>query len=166
MAGFRLNLGPRRVERDVDAELAFHLDMRVQRLVERGMDQKRVAALEILRASPKIPRVFYSGLPDDPDHDVAQRLLPRGPGGMLAFELQGGRAAVDRLIAAMRMIRFAPSLADVATTLSHPASTSHRALDADERRALGIGDGLVRLSAGIEAADDICADLARGLEAL
>jgi cystathionine gamma-synthase len=133
--------------------------------IERHSSNARQVA-EFLRGSPKVRRVFYAGLPDDPDHALAERLLPAGPGGMLAFELEGGRAAVDRFIAALTMIRFAPSLADVATTLSHPASTSHRALSPDDRFALGISDGLVRLSAGIESADDICDDLASGLDAL
>lgn len=149
----------------LDAWLALRglrtLALRVER---HAANAQRVA--EFLAASPRVRRVFYAGLPDDPDQALAVRLLPGGPGGMLAFELDGGAAAVDRLIGGLAMIRFAPSLADVATTLSHPASTSHRSLSPEERTALGIGDGLVRLSVGIESADDICADLARGLDAL
>jgi cystathionine beta-lyase/cystathionine gamma-synthase len=120
-------------------------------------------AAEFLAGHPKVGRVYYAGLPDDADHDCARRVLPHGTGGMLSFELSGGAAAVDRFIASLTMIRFAPSLADVATTVSYPATTSHRALGAEERARVGISDGLVRLSVGIEAADDIVHDLERGL---
>ncbi len=123
-------------------------------------------AAEFLGRHPKVRRVHYAGLKTDPHHDVARRVLPRGTGGMLSFEIDGGRDPVDRFIAALKLIRFAPSLADVATTLSHPASTSHRGLNPGAREKLGITDGLIRLSVGIESPDDICADLERGLAAV
>jgi cystathionine beta-lyase/cystathionine gamma-synthase len=85
---------------------------------------------------------------------------------MLSFELGGGRAEVSRFLGGLTLVRFAASLADVATTLSHPAATSHRSLSDDERARLGISDGLVRVSVGIESPDDICADLERGLAAV
>jgi cystathionine beta-lyase/cystathionine gamma-synthase len=84
---------------------------------------------------------------------------------MLAFELAGGRRAVESFLGSLRLIRFAPSLADVATTVSHPATTSHRALSPQERQAQGISEGLLRLSVGIEGADDLVADLRRALDA-
>ncbi len=120
-------------------------------------------AAEFLDGHPKVERVYYAGLRGDPDYERARRVLPHGSGGMLSFEIPGGATAVDRFIAALTMIRFAASLADVATTLSYPATTSHRALGAAERARIGISDGLVRLSVGIEAADDIVGDLGRGL---
>jgi cystathionine beta-lyase/cystathionine gamma-synthase len=125
-----------------------------------------VCAAEFLAAHPGVARVYYAGLAGDAEHERACRMLPDGAGGMLSFELAGGAAAVDRFIGGLTMIRFAPSLADVSTTVSYPATTSHRGLAAAERERLGITDGLVRLSAGIESADDIVRDLERGLAAV
>jgi cystathionine gamma-synthase len=84
---------------------------------------------------------------------------------MLSVELRGGEAAVDRLVGALRLVRLAPSLGDVATTVSHPARTSHRGLGAAQREAMGIGGGLLRISAGIEALDDLVADFRQALQA-
>lgn len=98
------------------------------------------------------------------DGAVARRILRNSGAAILAFEIPGGAAAVDRLIRRLALIRFAPSLGGVRTTVSWPAGTSHRALQPAERAALGIGDGLVRLSTGIEDADDLIADLRHGLE--
>ena len=125
-----------------------------------------LAVAGMLCSARGVRRVYYAGLPDDPHHDLAQRLLPSGTGGMLAFELEGGRAAVERFLAAVSMIRFAASLADTATTISYPALTSHRAMPKAQRERLGITDGLLRLSAGIEAVEDIRADLERGMAAV
>lgn len=121
---------------------------------------------EFLAAHAKVRRVSFAGLASDPDHALAQRLLPRGPGGMLSFEIDGGRDAVARFLGGLRMIRFAASLGDVSTTVSYPAMTSHRGIAPEERLALGIGDGLIRVSTGIESLDDIIHDLARGLAAV
>ncbi len=121
---------------------------------------------EFLSCHAKVRRVYYAGLRDDPQHALAQRVLPRGVGGMLSFEIDGGRNAVDRFIGALRLTRFAASLADVTTTVSHPALTSHRAFTPEERARLGISDGLIRVSVGIEALADICADFELGLAAV
>ena len=123
-------------------------------------------AAEFLSRHPKVCAVYHAGLPDETQHKLARKLMPGGMGGMLAFEIDGGRAAVERLLGALTMIRFAASFADVTTTVSHPGITSHRGFSAAERAALGISDGLVRLSAGIESLNDICADLERGLAAV
>ena len=82
---------------------------------------------------------------------------------MLAFDLGGGRQAVQELMSRFRLVRFAASLGGVETTISYPEITSHRALSAEERAALGVGSGTVRVSTGIEAADDIVADFDRAL---
>jgi cystathionine beta-lyase/cystathionine gamma-synthase len=149
----------------LDAWLAMRgLKTLALRMERHTANAQRVAGY--LCTHPRVRGVYYSGLPDDPHHDLARRVLPRGAGGMLAFEIDGGRAAVDRMLAAFRMVRFAASLADVSTTVSHPALTSHRGLSDEARAQAGIGDGLVRLSAGIESPDDICADLERGLAAI
>ncbi|MGA8417151.1 MAG: PLP-dependent transferase, partial [Candidatus Dormiibacterota bacterium] len=85
-------------------------------------------------------------------------LLPRGCGPMLSIDLRGGGTAAGAFIRGLDGIRLAPSFGDVATTVSYPASTSHRALSPQQRAALGIGDGLVRISAGIEQIDDLRAE--------
>lgn len=110
----------------------------------------------------EIRRVHYSGLPDHPDHQVASALMS-GFGGMLAFELAGGARAAERLMRRLRLITPAPSLGGVETIISEPRRTSHTHLTAEQRAALGIPDGFVRLSVGIEAAEDLIADLEQGL---
>jgi cystathionine beta-lyase/cystathionine gamma-synthase len=82
---------------------------------------------------------------------------------MLAFDLEGGREAVQRMLSRFQMVRFAASLGGVETTVSYPEITSHRGLSASERAELGVGPGTVRVSAGIEAAEDIVADFAQAL---
>ncbi len=109
--------------------------------------------------------VHYPGLPDNPDHAVAQRLLGGCFGAMLAFDLKdAGRAEVFAFMEKLRLIQRVATLGDVATLAAYPAHASHRSLTPEERAALGIGDGCVRLSAGIEALDDLIADLAQALE--
>ena len=93
----------------------------------------------------------------------ARRLLPDGTGGMLSFDLAGGREAVQHLLDRLRLVRFAASLGGVETTVSHPELTSHRGLTAEERERLGISPGTVRVSTGIEAATDIVDDFAQAL---
>lgn len=110
-----------------------------------------------------VSRVLYPGLPDHPDVVLVNRLFPEGPGNMIALELDGGRSAVNRLLRRAPGIPFSPSLGHTRTTLSHPASTSHRYVEAAERRQHGITDGLVRLSVGIEPIDMITEELTRGL---
>jgi cystathionine gamma-synthase len=102
--------------------------------------------------------VHYPGLRGPRDAALAQVLLPRGRGAMLSIELRGGGGAADAFIRGLDGVRLAPSLGDVATTVSHPASTSHRGLSPQQRSALGIGDGLVRISTGIEHIDDLKAE--------
>lgn len=112
-----------------------------------------------LAEHPKVQKVNYPGLATHPQHDIAVRQMPHGFGGMLSFDLEGGEAAASSFIAKLRNIPFAPSLADVVTTVTHPANTSHKMLPREERLAIGIGDGLVRLSIGIEDVNDIIADI-------
>ena len=113
----------------------------------------------------EVAAVHYPGLRGPHDEELAEALLPRGRGPMLSIELSGGEAAVDRLVGALRLVRLAPSLGDVATTVSHPARTSHRGLSEAERERLGIHGGLLRVSTGIEALDDLLDDLDQGLRA-
>jgi cystathionine beta-lyase/cystathionine gamma-synthase len=124
-----------------------------------------LALARFLAARPEVRRVHYPGLPTHPQHALAARLFADGFGGMLAFELSGGAPAVARFFAALRGIAFAPSFGDVTTTWTYPARTSHRPLSVDEQAKLGIDPGLVRLSVGVEALDDLVDELAAALGA-
>lgn len=126
-------------------------------------------ALEIasyIAGHAAVAAVHYPGLPSHPQYEVARRLYPDGAGGMVAFELRGGERAARRTLEALRLIAFAPSLADVTTTISYPHATSHRGLPAEALRAMGVGAGLLRLSVGIEDPSDVVVDLDRALSSL
>jgi cystathionine gamma-synthase/methionine-gamma-lyase len=118
-----------------------------------------------LAEHPRIARVNYPGLAEHPQHGLARQLFgERGFGGVLSFEIAGAdQAAVFGFMEALELCLPATTLGDVYTLVLHPATSSHRALPAAQRAQVGIGDGLVRLSAGIEAAEDIVADLAQAL---
>ena len=135
------------------------------------MRQHNANALEIangLARLPKIARVIYPGRHDHPQHSLCTRLFGgQGYGGMVAFELRNaGQAEVFRFFEALQLVQPATTLGDVYSLMLYPAHSSHRALSAEERAEVGIGDGLVRLSTGIEAAQDILADIQQALEAL
>lgn len=117
----------------------------------------------LLAAHPKVTRVHWPGLPGHPSHEVAAKLLD-GFGGFLAFDLAGGRDAGRRFVEATRLALLAPSLGGPETLVSHPASTTHRQLDAAALAAAGIGEGMVRVSCGLEDADDLIADFTDALE--
>ncbi|NLE76911.1 MAG: PLP-dependent transferase [Chloroflexi bacterium] len=120
-----------------------------------------------LKGHRRIRRVIYPGLPEHPQHSLASRLFRRGCyGGMVAFEIAGAdQAAVFRFMEALRVVLPATSLGDVYSLTLYPAHSSHRALTDDERSAVGIGPGLVRLSVGVEDAGEILADLEQALAA-
>jgi len=131
------------------------LPLRMQRVSENA-----IKVAEFLASHSAVLRVYHPSLPDHPDHQLAQRLLPHGTGGMLSFELRSGEAGIRPLFRALaETIPFSPTLADTRTTISWPAGTSHKYVDAAERRSWGITDGLVRLSVGIDSADDVIAEL-------
>ena len=134
------------------------LQLRVDR-----MSQNASALAEALQEAPGVAGVHYPTLPGSAQEELARRLLPNGAGGMLAIQLEGGRATVQRMMDRLRMVTFAASLAGVETTISHPEVTSHRYLTADERSALGIHPGTVRISAGIEEAEDVIGDFLQAL---
>ncbi len=125
--------------------------------IERS-SENAAALASFFTGRPELAAVHYPGLRDQRDAALAQLLLPRGRGAMLSIELRGGGGAAGAFIRGLEGVRLAPSLGDVATTVSHPASTSHRALSPQQRAALGIGDGLVRISTGIEHIDDLTAE--------
>jgi len=116
-----------------------------------------------LQAHPAVTRVHWPGLPDHPSHERARALLS-GFGGMLSFDLAGGRAAGRRFVEGLRIARLALSLGGVETLVTHPASTSHRELDDRALREAGIGPGTVRMSVGIEDADDLWDDIEQALK--
>jgi O-succinylhomoserine sulfhydrylase len=115
-----------------------------------------------LAAQPGVERVYFPGRADHPQHRLAleQQTLP---GGIVAFDLAGGRQAAWRVIDETRMLSIPANLGDTKTTITHPATTTHARLSEEQRQLAGIGDGLVRVAAGLEAFDDIRDDLARGL---
>jgi cystathionine beta-lyase/cystathionine gamma-synthase len=145
-----------------DAWLALRglrtLEVRMRRHSDNGL-----ALARALRGMAGVARVHHPLLDGSPSFEVARRLMPEGTGGMLAFDLEGGREAVQRMLSRFQMVRFAASLGGVETTVSYPEITSHRGLSASERAELGVGPGTVRVSAGIEAAEDIVADFSQAL---
>ena len=118
---------------------------------------------ETLAAHPAVDRVHYPGLSSHPQHELAGRQLRR-PGGTLAFEVAGGLEAGSRVTEALELGWIAGSLGSLMTLVAHPASTTHRQLDPDARRAAGIGDGLIRVAVGLEDPDDLTEDFTRALE--
>ena len=149
------------------APLEAWLSMRGLSTLQIRMDRHSESALALttwLEGHPKITRVRYPGLSSHPQHDVALRLLPRGFGGMAAFEVEGGVEAGQRFCDALVLVWVAASLGGIHTLVCHAASTTHRQLDAEARRAAGIADGLIRLSVGLEDVEDLIQDVERALE--
>jgi O-acetylhomoserine/O-acetylserine sulfhydrylase-like pyridoxal-dependent enzyme len=122
------------------------------------------ALASVLERHPKVERVHHPGLPSHPQHDVARRILPRGTGGMFAFDVAGGVEAGQAFCDALELAWVAASLGGTMTLVGHAASTTHRQLDAAARRAAGIADGQIRVSVGLEAEDDLIEDFERALE--
>jgi cystathionine beta-lyase/cystathionine gamma-synthase len=136
------------------------LGVRMQRHVESA---KRVA--EWLAKHPRVARVRYPGLATHEAHALAARQM-RGPGGMISFELDGSLAQASAFLKALRVFVCAESLGGVESLAEHPAIMTHASLPPEARRALGIGDGLIRLSVGLEDAGDLLADLEAGFAAV
>jgi O-succinylhomoserine sulfhydrylase len=144
---------------------AWVLSKSIETLAVR-MERHCASALAVARhfeAHPGVERVRYPGLPSHPQYALAQRQM-RAAGGVLTLEL-GSYAAAVRCIDALELISHSPNLGDARTIITHPASTTHSKLTEEERQRVGISPGLVRLSVGLEAVEDIIADLERGLAA-
>ena len=133
------------------------LDVRMQAHCKRA---EQVAGW--LAEQPAVDRVYYSGLPSHPQHALASR-QQRLHGAIVAFDLKGGQDAAFRLINATRLFSITANLGDVRSTITHPPTTTHYRIGPELRAAAGIQDGLVRLSVGLEDAEDLIADLQRGL---
>jgi O-succinylhomoserine sulfhydrylase len=129
------------------------------------MRAQSAAALEMARwleGHRSIARVFYPGLASHPQHQLASR-QQSGGGAVVSFEVKGGKEAAWRVIDATRLVSITGNLGDVKSTITHPATTTHGRISPEARAAAGIGDGLVRLSVGLEAVADLQEDLSRGL---
>ncbi len=128
----------------------------------RQQSRSALAIAQFLSEQPQVERVFYPGLPGHPLHDVAARQM-EGFGGVLSFSLRGGFEAVRRFLPELRLAHLAANLGAVETVAGPPRTTSHVELTEEERAALGIPEGLIRYSVGIEATEDLLADLAQAL---
>jgi len=128
----------------------------------RAHDASAMALAQWLQQQAPVRKVFYAGLPSHPGHDLA-KAQQTGFGGVVAFELAGGREAAWRLIDATRLCSITANLGDTRTTITHPATTTHGRNTPEARAAAGITEGLVRVAVGLEDIQDIMADLSRGL---
>lgn len=147
---------------DPHACALLHRGMKTLALRVVAQNANALALAQALHAHPAVARVHYPGLASHPAHERAARLF-RGFGGVLSFAPKGGVAAADALLAGLTIPIVAPSLGGVETLVSMPARTSHLGMAPDERRALGIGDDLIRVSVGIEATEDLIDDFSRAL---
>ncbi len=130
----------------------------------RQHDANGRAVAAYLVKHPKVSKVLYPGLESHPQYELAKRQMS-GFGSMIAFEV-GSRANADKLLQAVRIITNGESLGGVESLISHSATTTHVSLSDEERKSIGITEGLVRISVGIEDIDDILGDLDRGLKAI
>ncbi len=156
---WRKNLGTA-IAPEVAALLARSLRTLVVRVRQHNASAQAIA--EAMRAHPAIARVHYPGLPEAPGHALACRQM-HGFGGMLSIEVRGDGAAATRVADRLRLFTLAPSLGGVESLVTQPCTTTHHGLSADERARRGIADSLLRLSVGLEDANDLIADLTQAL---
>jgi O-acetylhomoserine (thiol)-lyase len=123
------------------------------------------AVLEFLKGNKAVEWVLHPSLETHPDHALARELLPRGAGSIVSFGIKGGRPSGRKFIESLKLISHLANVGDAKTLVIHPASTTHQQMDASQLKAAGIGEELVRLSVGIEAAQDIIDDLGQALRA-
>jgi cystathionine gamma-lyase len=135
------------------------LDVRMERHCANAL-----AIAKFLESHPKVERVIYPGLPSHPQHALAKKQMTGGFGGIISAEIGGGLEASRRFLERCRLFTLAESLGGVESLIEHPALMTHASLPAEMRRAIGINDSLVRLSVGIEALEDLTADLKQALE--
>lgn len=127
--------------------------------------QNAQAVAEWLAGQPEVSWVNYPGLPSHPDYRRAQRYLPRGRGAIIGFGVRGGYQAAVKLIQSVQLISHLANIGDAKSLIIHPASTTHQQLNEEERLAAGVSDDYIRLSVGLEAVEDIIADLDQALAA-
>ncbi|MEY4531690.1 MAG: hypothetical protein RLZZ156_2411 [Deinococcota bacterium] len=128
--------------------------------------QNTLALAQWLESHTEVTHVTYPGLPSHPHFERAKKYLPNGAGGVLCFELKGGRAAGEAFINSVKLSSLVANVGDVRTLVIHPASTTHSQLTASEQASAGVTPGLVRISVGLEHIDDIKEDIAQALEAV
>ena len=128
--------------------------------------ENALAAAKFLKGQPKVAWVRYPGLEGDPSYTLAQKLLPKGSGGMVVFGVKGGRAAGEKFIDSLTLFSHLANVGDAKSLAIHPGSTTHAQLTDEQQIASGVTPDLVRLSIGIEGIEDILADLERGLAAV
>jgi cystathionine beta-lyase/cystathionine gamma-synthase len=149
----------------IDPHAAWLIDRGMRTLSVR-MERHNANGLAVAQWAERhegITKVHYPGLPSHPDHERAKTVLD-GFGGMVGLELKGGVKAAERLLKKLKLITHAPSLAGVETLVSEPRLTSHKSIGPEGRAKIGIPDGFLRLSCGIEDAEDIIEDLSQGLK--
>ncbi|MDG2024462.1 MAG: O-acetylhomoserine aminocarboxypropyltransferase [Actinomycetota bacterium] len=146
---------------------AFHLlqgietlPLRMKRHVENA-----ISVIDFLETNDAVAWVSHPSVTTHPDHDLAQRLLPKGAGAILSFGVVGGREAGRRFIENVQLASHLANVGDAKTLVLHPASTTHQQLSAEDLTAAGVGEDLIRLSVGLEDPEDIIADLSRALRA-
>lgn len=135
------------------------LHVRMARHCENGQ-----AVAEFLAKHPKVKRVFYCGLPGDQYHARAQKYLPKGSCGVVSFELYGGREAAGRFMNSLKLAAIETHVADARTCCLNPATTTHRQMTDEQLQQAGVPAGLVRMSCGLENAEDLIADIAQALD--
>ncbi|MBR6458624.1 MAG: aminotransferase class I/II-fold pyridoxal phosphate-dependent enzyme [Actinomycetaceae bacterium] len=148
---------------------AFLIEQGIETLslrVQRHLDNTQKVAEFLAEQSDVVEKVTYSGLPSSPYYERAQKYAPKGAGSVFAFDLRGGREAGETFVDALELFSNLANIGDVRSLVIHPASTTHSQLTDEEIAASGISAGTVRLSIGIEDADDIIADVQRGLDAV
>ena len=145
---------------------SFILNLGLQTLAVRMKQHcaNAMAVAKFLSADPHVAWVRYPGLPDDPDHALAQKYLPNGSCGVIAFGLKGNRDTAIKFMDSLRMINIATHVADARSCVLHPASHTHRQLSDEQLREAGIAPDLIRLSVGIEDVSDIIKDIEQGLQ--
>lgn len=146
-------------------QTAFYLLQGVETLplrMERHMANTH-KVIDFLLANEAVSWVLHPSIPEHPDHALAERLLPKGAGSIVSFGVKGGREAGRRFIEACQLASHLANVGDAKTLIIHPASTTHSQMSAEELRAAGVGEDMIRLSVGLEDADDIVADLRQAL---
>jgi O-succinylhomoserine sulfhydrylase len=131
----------------------------------RRQTQTAAALADALPGHPKITRLVYPGRADHPQAAVVKKQMRAGS-TLVAFEVAGGQGGAFRFLDALKLVRITNNLGDAKSLVTHPATTTHQRLTAEQRAELGISDGLVRFSAGLEHPDDVVDDLLRALEAV
>lgn len=133
------------------------------RVARHGENARKVMAF--LKANPAVERIASPDMPEHPDHALAQRMLPKGTGSIFSFDIKGGREAGRRFIERLKLFSHLANVGDAKSLVIHPASTTHAQLDAAALAEAGIGEGMIRLSVGLEDAEDLIDDLGQALRA-